>query len=317
MNNILTAPNMGFDGVYLIEVIQQDGTLKQGSGLNTPFKNLLLDNFFKTVSPLGGEVNLSPAPAYCKVGTGSTPPSTVDTSLVSQVAKIGKTDTTSYTYSSSIATGYWRQGTIGFTFPIGSVVGNISEIGVSNYEDSLLLSRSLIKDGLGNPTTITLTATDQLKVTYTLRKTQPTTTTSGVLTLVRDGVSENHPWVWYPGIADINNPNPFLRFGDTVGSGKLHYTTGTPVVNSRMPEPITVTQDGAGATSSYDSVSKTVTMTYTFNIGKNFPDGFNIYKPFTSGGGNYSEGYFYFPTPITKTATQKLVITSSYSMVAL
>ena len=316
MNNILTAPSIGFDGFYLIEVIQQDGTLKQGSGLNTPFKNLLLDNFFKTVSPLGNGDTISAEPAYCKVGTGSTPPSPVDTYLASQVARIGRSGQ-SYTYSNSIATGYWRQVATPFTFPVGSVVGNISEIGVSNYEDSLLLSRSLIKDGLGNPTTITLTATDQLKVKYTLRRTQPTTTTSGVLTLVRDGVSENHPWVWYPGIADSSSPEPLFRFSAYVGSGRLHYTTGAPVVNSTIPEPIAVTQDGAGATSSYNSASKTVTMTYTFNIGKNFPNGFNIYKPFTDLFGNYSEGYFYFPTPITKTATQKLVITSSYSMVAL
>lgn len=316
MNNILTAPSIGFDGFYLIEVIQQDGTLKQGSGLNTPFKNLLLDNFFKTISPLGNGSTITPEPQNCKVGTGSTPPSPVDTQLVSQVASIGKGGS-SYTYSSSIATGYWRQLATTFTFPIGSVVGNISEIGVSNYADSLLLSRSLIKDGLGNPTTITLTATDQLKVTYTLRRTQPTTTTSGVLTLVRDGVSENHPWVWYPGVADINNPDPLFRFSSYVGSGKLRYTTGTPVVNSSRPGGITVTQDGAGATSSYDSASKTVTMTGTFNVGTNFPAGFNIYEPFTGLRGSDSEGYFYFPTPITKTALQKLVITSSYSMVTL
>lgn len=313
MNNILTAPSVGFEGFYLLEVIQEDGSLKQEPGLNTPFKNLLLNNFFTIISPSSG--GLSPTPYYCRVGTGSTPPAITNTSLVSQIARSPGGSDPVYTFAASPETGYWRQAQISFTFPVGGVIGNISEIGVSNNDDSLL-SRSLIKDGSGNPTTITLTATDQLKVKYSIRRTQPTII-SGTLALTRDGVSENHPWVWYPSSANNYYPVPLPDFVNMVGQGYLYHVTGVPAANSTIgiPSGATVSQFGqTTGVSSYNSSTKTVTITYTFPIGTNFPVGFNIFRSLSSYDG---EGYFYFPTPITKTALQKLVITTSYAMIAL
>ena len=314
MNNILTAPSMGFEGFYLLEVIQEDGSLKQGPGLNTPFKNLLLNNFFTTISPSS---DLTPALYSCRVGTGSTPPAITDTALVSQIAiSPQRSEEFVVTSAASPGTGYWKQIQASFTFPIGGVIGNISEIGVSDY-GNYLLSRSLIKDGLGNPTTITLTATDQLKVKYSIRRTQPTTTISGTLALTRDGASENHPWVWYPNSAAWNYPNPLPIFRDIVGNGTLYHVTEAPAANSTTGTPAGITAYQSGGTtgvSSYNSSTKTVTITYTFPIGTNFPVGFNIFRSLTSSEG---EGYFYFPTPITKTAIQKLVITTSYTMIAL
>jgi hypothetical protein len=49
-------------------------------------------------------------------------------------------------------------------FAIGAVVGTIAEIGIGLNDP--LFSRSLIKDEAGNPTTLTLTAADQLFVLY-------------------------------------------------------------------------------------------------------------------------------------------------------
>ena len=37
-------------GQYTIEVIQEDGSLKQGSGLNVPFDNLLTDMFYASIT---------------------------------------------------------------------------------------------------------------------------------------------------------------------------------------------------------------------------------------------------------------------------
>lgn len=315
MNNILTAPSCGFEGFYLLEVIQQDGTLKQGEGLNVPFKNLLLDNFFLAISPNGNGGTLVPSLSCCRVGTSSTPPAVTDTNLGSQLA-ISLDGSYATSYASSAGTGYWRQVACTFTFSVGAVVGNISEVGIANSGNYLLLSRSLIKDSNGNPTTITLVSTDQLKVTYSIRRNQPTVTTSGTLALVRDGVTENHPWVWYPNSADASYPNPLPIYANARGGGGLYYTTGTPAANDRtgVLTPLLNLQNGSFTSSSYNSTTKTVTTTYTFDVGTAFPSGFNIYRPLS----NYeAEGYFYFPTPVTKTATQKLVITSSYSMVAL
>lgn len=54
-------------------------------------------------------------------------------------------------------------------FSLGQVVGNISEVGLYDSGSSgTLIAGQLIKDEFGDPTTLTLLAGEQLKVTYTL-----------------------------------------------------------------------------------------------------------------------------------------------------
>lgn len=60
------------------------------------------------------------------------------------------------------------------SFPLGAVVGTISEVGL--YDRSSggdLIAGQLIKDEFGDPTTLTLLADEQLKVTYTIEYTVP------------------------------------------------------------------------------------------------------------------------------------------------
>lgn len=110
------------------------------------------------------------------VGTGSTAPTVNDTDLVSTLAsKTENNDTAvnnTYSYDSNTDTFEFVHSK-SFPFPLGAVVGNISEVAVFSNTTvagvyNTLVSRALIVDDLGNPTTITLTAEDQLVVVYTM-----------------------------------------------------------------------------------------------------------------------------------------------------
>lgn len=160
-------------------------------------KNLIVDqwlNAFKsfvnsTLTPRNTVLNTSNT-VYSimrrvAVGTGSSAPTVADTGLDVQLAsKTENGDTTvnnTYSYDSDTDTFEFVHSK-SFTFPLGGVVGNISEVAVfsnSTVTDTIntLVSRALIVDGLGNPTTISLTAEDQLVVVYTMVLRVPRTIT--------------------------------------------------------------------------------------------------------------------------------------------
>lgn len=104
------------------------------------------------------------------VGAGSTPPQISDSQLEFHIASTSNKD--SYTTGINSAERYFRN-TITWTFQQGAAAGNISEIGVGPSHDNLF-SRALVRDGFGNPTTITVTSEDFLTVVYELRINQPT-----------------------------------------------------------------------------------------------------------------------------------------------
>ena len=105
------------------------------------------------------------------VGTGSAAPLFSDTSLVGLVATATGA---SWVNSTSVLNGntYEKESSTVIDFGVGSVVGNLSELGLSGSASTGvdLDTRALFVDVLGDPTTITVTAQDQLVVTYFLTK---------------------------------------------------------------------------------------------------------------------------------------------------
>lgn len=103
----------------------------------------------------------------CCVGTGNTPP--VETQTALQTFRASTTsfgasfqhsyNTTGQPYHRTIAT--WR-------FGVGAASGNISEVGLG-WGNSSLWNRALIKDGNGNPTSITVLADEYLDVISEVR----------------------------------------------------------------------------------------------------------------------------------------------------
>ena len=190
------------EGIIKLEIIKEDGTLKEAEGLNIPFMNLITDaglNYIKDNTPI------TTACAYCKVGTSFAIPTVSDTTLGSQTGSISQAGTTATSIQYTTEP-YYSEHTKVYTFTIGSVSGNLTEIGFfdSPSPSGTMWSRSLIKDSGGNPTTLTLLATEQLRVTYTVRRYIPASLT-GSFTLNTNGTNSTINYTITP--ANISSTN--------------------------------------------------------------------------------------------------------------
>lgn len=212
------------EGIIKLEVIKEDGTLKEADGLNIPFKNLITDAGLNSIA---GSSTIGDAADYCRVGTGSTVPSVSDTALNSQTGSVSSsgTETKSVQYA---ATPYYSQHRIVYTFAVGAVSGNLTEIGFfSASTGGTMWSRALIKDSGGNPTTLTLLATEQLKVTYTVIRYIPASQT-GTFTLNTNGTNSTVTYTITP--ANISDSSCIWINGGCSFSGDTYlyaYETNT------------------------------------------------------------------------------------------
>lgn len=107
---------------------------------------------------------------HCYVGTGNTAPAVTDSGLASQ---LGSPTTTIISQAAGVASSAPWYGTraITFRFAANTVVGNLSEVGVGWA--SALFSRSLIVDGNGDPTTVTVLDDETVDVSYLLKNYSP------------------------------------------------------------------------------------------------------------------------------------------------
>jgi len=125
---------------------------------------------------------------WCHVGTSSTAPSASDTSLLGFVAATSTIQAQSYAAQASAPYYGWFRKT--YRFSAGAATGNLSEAGVGwGSSGATLISRALIVDAFGSPTTITVLSDEWLDVTYELRYYPPLVDVNGTVTL--NGVSYN------------------------------------------------------------------------------------------------------------------------------
>ena len=123
--------------------------------------NLILQQKMAVLDRLGN---------YLVVGSGTTAPAYTNTTLETLVS-VSAFSTWSESSPVLNTNTYEKEVVNTFTFPLGGVVGNLSELGVSSFSNgSSVDTRALFKDGAGDPTTITVTASDQLVVTYYVKK---------------------------------------------------------------------------------------------------------------------------------------------------
>lgn len=161
--------------------IKKDGELKPITVFNNLVTNSGLD-LLGTTSPTS-------ASTYCFVGSGTTAPSTTDTTLVTPYTGTAPGQSSAdWTTNSHLTDSlpYYVSITRTYTFDIGEIVGNVSEIGFFNNSSpsKVMFSRALIKDTEGNPTTITILADEQLVVTYeVIRYLTSVTDVTGSITL--------------------------------------------------------------------------------------------------------------------------------------
>lgn len=208
-------------GIFTLSAVNIDtGEERHLAG---PFENLLLD---------GGLNACGNTPMFttCSVGSGSAAPVNTNSSLQ---AFIASTTSIAADVSGGDPSGYgflrrtWQ-------FAAGAAAGNLSEIGIGASSTNLL-SRSLIKDGDGSPTSITVLSNEFFNVTYEIRLYPPSAdvtfhaTIAGVDTVCTMRAAEIGSDVWAPWLvrdgAQAGNPHGAnLGFYD----GDIGAATGIP-----------------------------------------------------------------------------------------
>lgn len=130
---------------------------------------------------------------YCFVGSGSTPPSETESTVPTWIAA---SNTNQAQVDGRLATSpyyIWRRKT--FRFALGVAAGNISEVSIALYSNgTTMVSRALVKDAEGNPTTITILADEILDVVYEFRVYPPLGDSTGTVVL-SGNIGGTHSWV--------------------------------------------------------------------------------------------------------------------------
>jgi len=164
------------------------------------FKNLILNQGLDSLM-LNSFVN---SMSFCAVGSGSTEPLETDTGLVSELART----TTRVGVSPSptlVEAAYHYTTSYQYTFALGAIDANVSEISIGINSGSVSVTRALIKDDLGNPTVIPVDVEEQLIVIYSLVKVIPTASAFGTLTLDFNGTPTDYAVEIKP--ANLGNTN--------------------------------------------------------------------------------------------------------------
>lgn len=164
---------MALKGQFAFVVKDENGNEKEFVDSRNKVKsreyqsNLLLDNFFRQ---LNLNNNVFGKYMTIRIGTGATPPAFSDTKLDQNYSySVGGgslSNNSKYNvFALNADTGkYESYLEYEFKFSLGSISLNMSELGMEY--NGTLISRALVKDQLGEPTTITVTDKDELTIYY-------------------------------------------------------------------------------------------------------------------------------------------------------
>lgn len=176
---------LGLKGRVAWEVLTESGfVIRSSQGERS---NLILNQGLDQLA----SYSLAAVSSYCAVGTGNADPIYSQVGLVNEVAR-----TNNYKSGTGDCGSFWVSPTVcefkrTYDFPIGALNGTYYEIGFSpiGTTGDNLFSRTLLKDGGGNPTGVTVGSSQQLRVIYTLSVSlEPATATAGVVDI--SGVGE-------------------------------------------------------------------------------------------------------------------------------
>jgi hypothetical protein len=300
-NDNVVKQTLGLSGRYMIAAVDAE----------TGARRVLADWFDNLITDEGlNQAGTGAVANVCLVGSGSATPTVNDTGLAALVASTATSP--SQTSSAQVATSpYYVTSVRTFRFAQGAAAGNLAEVGVGrNGSNGWIFSRALIKDSNGNPTTITVTATEFLDVSYELRIYPPMADSSFNVTIAgvthacvarTAGFSANSQ-VWQPliffdyGVGNLAAPVV------SVHSGGLGTITGYP--------------SGSGASQSANrtpyqnnSLKRTFTGSFPLDSG-NFAGGIA-----SVAFAEYVGGYYQveLTPPIAKDATKLLTLTCEVS----
>lgn len=201
------------------------------------FHNLVLDSGLK-------RMNEGTWISGCSVGTGTSTPIVSQTSLDTFKAR------TTHLLDSSISgiqidiEPYYYFAKSTWRFETGAVVGEITEVGL-DWSNNNLWNRALIKDVLGNPTSLTVAADEYLDVkaevrvypsnsagTFNVEDPQGNIlSTHTYTTSWRYLVSQYEGAYWGAGLLNLGNPNGINGFGISSYTVPQNLTDAIPGIN--------------------------------------------------------------------------------------
>lgn len=179
--------NVGLQGSFKLTVLDKNRNPVKDKCHE--FHNLIVNSGLNLL----GTVELSTAVSYCRVGTSNTAPAAGQTDLGARHGTPTFTIVSGYPQTGSqIATEpKYHFITRVYEFAAGTIDGAaLAEVGLFNGASGAMFARALIKDGEGDPTTITLLSDEILQVQYTIRIYPPTGDVTGTVTI--DSVSYDY-----------------------------------------------------------------------------------------------------------------------------
>lgn len=221
------------------------------------FYNLVLDTWLNTFGRDDNPNTYGFHQGGVQIGTGTTPPNIADTSLQALVATT--TTVLTYNFTNSGAPNYVTTSITVYRFAQGVLNGTFTEIGLRRYSDAQTISRTLIKDGAGNPTSFPVTSIEILDVTVAIENWPPLTDATYDIDIAGSGTHSCITRAMYAGSssnwnnsASYSNPAYGLVYssssGATAYSGNIGVITGAPSGNSA-----TISSGGSG--NSYSSAA--------------------------------------------------------------
>lgn len=264
----------------------------------------LLADWFPNLITNGGLDQIGTAATWlsgCSVGSGNTAPVNGDTHLATLVAS--STNIVGSTSSILAVSPYYGSRFNTYFFASGVASGVLAEIGIG-LSPTALFSRALIKDGSGNPTTVTVGPGEALTAFYEFRNYPPLADTTG--TVVISSVSYNYTvraanagaGNWAPAqLGDIDGPSGLIAYAGAIGA-----LTGVPSGSNALE---TSGVDVAYTPASLHIDRNSVLAGPTANFG-----GINALL-YTCGQVNNSMGEFQvgFNNPLPKDVTHSLTLT--------
>lgn len=163
-----------------IKILHSDGT----ETVVKPFKNLIHNSGLDRIATS----DVSDSTKYCSASSDSLAPVATDNSILNKVGSTAVASAVTSFNSGGVPSWFFSLEKT-YTFPLGGVVGNISKLYFhSSSSGGVIFSSALIKDEFGNPTTITVTAEDQLIVTWCVEKHFDTAPVTGTIDIEIEGV---------------------------------------------------------------------------------------------------------------------------------
>lgn len=253
--------NIGIAGEVRVVVSREDGSIKQDTGYQ---KNIILNqglDFFGGAK--GSAIN-----DKCAIGAGNIAPVATQTSLVSFIAITSGTDATSnYAYVDKGDNLYrmWEQKRYRFE---GLNNVNITEVGLvsqgTTQTNYYLTTRALIKDTLGQPTTITVKLGETLDVYYKIHKVVNVSDSLHVVNML-DGNGGSVPYNVVTRPADVGTSSEWSVAKPSEG-GSLYAGIGAlGTIKNTPSEAGYINLDSTGAAYQAGSYKRV----FTFNAGLN------------------------------------------------